>query len=110
MPSKPRSCRITQVACCHLYADMMKRGIFAGVEVGAMQFYAPLLTQADDKPFVTVRLFAPQVEITMCGLYVVTQVLQQQQQCHAVSPAAQRYQVPAITSQQLVLGYVSSNP
>ena len=58
-----------------------------------MKWYALLLTEFFYEYFITVALLTSQVEIAMCCLQTIAQILQNKQQCHTVCPTAQRYKM-----------------
>lgn len=65
---------ITQVAGCHLDADLMQLGVSACVEMDDMEGDVVLVAERLGKGFVTMALVATQQEITMRGLHLITQL------------------------------------
>ena len=74
-----------------------------------MKWDALLLTEFFYECFITVALLTSQVEIAMCSLQTIAQILQNEQQRHAVCPTAQRYQMQPLTTQKPMLPDEISN-
>jgi hypothetical protein len=82
---------VTQFPGCHLNAHLMELSVGLCVEMNTVKRDAKLLAQTGDKLLVTVGLFAPQVEVAMCGqkMFLVVLTTHPMQQCHAIGTAAQ---------------------
>ena len=74
-----------------------------------MKWYDLLLTEFFYECFITVALLTSQVEIAMCCLNTIAQILQNEQQRHTVCPTAQRYKMQSLATQKSMLPDEISN-
>ena len=64
-----------------------------------------LVAKRNHKLLIAVRLLSTQMEVAVSSLNPVAQTLQDEQQSHAVSPAAQCHDVQSVSSHQLFLSH-----
>ena len=75
----------------------MEGSVFLGIEMDAMEGDGILLAEIDAESFISIRLFASQVEIAVASLYVVSHLVERQQQGNAIGTSRQCHEILAVS-------------